>query len=348
MNTLSRVTAIFLVIVSAVASSSAATKPKPKPKPPAKKPAQTKPHYVQGTAQLPGEWGEFGITYTLGKTDPWNITVNSAEYTIEPVLIGDQLCVPKADQKLLVVHFNMHNPQKGEALLRYDTLSMTAVDSKDQNWEYVRDIGAEKTKEHVDLMLKPAQKLDVYTAILVPAAGVVPKLIVKSSDETVIRYDLRGKAKGMSAPFADPNDKTGATALERIPAQMGTYYPLGCCDFKLESASFSDKPIGDQELEEGARNIVFICSAKNRSKEEIVLRYDTFNCTLSDADGAGVDWNQRMYSASRDADLDTNLKPSQEIKFRYACPVPQDVKLKSFAIQEEEGHTFVYDLSGMQ
>jgi len=340
---------VLITALMAATTALAATKPKAKPKPPAKKPApKVAPHYVKGTTQLAGEWAVFGTTYTLGKSDPWNITMKSAEYTIEPILIGERIYIPNADQKLLVLHYNMHNPQKGEALLRFDTLAMTAVDAKDQNWEYIRELGAEKTKERVQVELKPAQKLDVYTAVLVPAAGVMPKLIVKSYDETVLRYDLRGKVKGMSAPFADPNDNSGATALQSIPAQVGTSYPLGNFDLKLESASFSDKPVGDQELEEGARNLVLICSAKNRSKDKSLLRFDTFNCKLTDADGVEVEWNQNMYSASRDATIQTDVEPGQEIRFRYACPVPKDVKLKSLSIREEEGHMFVYDLSGVK
>ena len=50
---------------------------------------------------------------------------------------------------------------------------------------------------------------------MVPAAGVVPKLIVeREQGAPVIRYDLRGKVKALPQPFADPSDTTGATARE--------------------------------------------------------------------------------------------------------------------------------------
>jgi hypothetical protein len=56
----------------------------------------------------------------------------------------------------------------------------------------------------------------------------------------VIRYDLRGVAKPLTSPFADPSDKTGATALTEIPAQIGQYYPLHNFDIKVLETGYAD------------------------------------------------------------------------------------------------------------
>src|SRR5579871_6690364 len=69
-------------------------------------------HTVQGTAQLAGENGKIGVTYTLGKSSPYNFTLLDARYSASRVVIGGDTAMPKADEKLLVVDFTVQNPQK--------------------------------------------------------------------------------------------------------------------------------------------------------------------------------------------------------------------------------------------
>jgi hypothetical protein len=42
------------------------------------------------------------------------------------------------------------------------------------------------------------------------------------------------------------------------------------------------------------------------------------------------------------------IKASDDTVLRYACPVPKDLQVKPFAISEQEGRTYVYDLSGVK
>src|SRR5689334_6242046 len=81
---------------------------KTKPAKPAAKPSGGP--VVLGTKQLPGDFGQFGTTYTIGKTRPVNFTLRSAEYTTTPFYVGNNTWVPKADEKLLVLHYTVHNP----------------------------------------------------------------------------------------------------------------------------------------------------------------------------------------------------------------------------------------------
>lgn len=327
------------VLATSIVAASAATKT-------TKKPATTN-HATVGTSQLKGGFGEIGHTYTLGKEYPWNITLKSAEYSVDALRFGDSIYYPKADQKLLVLHFTVHNPQKSEALMRYDTFGITAVDAKDTNWEYIMELGAEKTHEKYGVEMKPAQKADVYAAILVPAAGEIPKIIVKSNDNLVIRYDLKGKVKGIPAPFADSKDKTGATALAIVPAQVGTYYPTGDFLLRLDSMAFSDQPIGDQAEEEGGsfNNLMVTMTAKNISRDEQVLRYDTFVTKMIDGDGVDVERIYTMFRAASDKDLDTMIKPDQEISFRFAFPIEEGITPKTLAIsQYEDTRAYQFDV----
>lgn len=327
-----------------VGTSATAKKPVRKP---VSKPAST--HVVQGTTQLKGEYAAFGTTYTLGKIDPLNININSAEYTIEPVRVGDQLYVPKADEKLLVLHMTYHNPQHAERFTRWDSLAFTVVDPRDQNHEGLADLGMEKDQSTAAMTLKPTQKINVFGLIVVPASGEMPKLIVKSGDNLVLRYDLKGKVKGLVAPFADPADKTGATALTSINFPMGTYAPLGCFKARVNSAEFTDKTtMGETEANEGNRFLIVQMDVTNVSPKPEFLRWDTITGKVIDVDGIELSDCVDMFSKSRESSLATDLKPGQEIMTRCIYRIPNDAQVKTLSLCLSEGKTFLFDLSSVK
>ena len=139
------------------------------------------------------------------------------------------------------------------------------VDATNANREYSQNIGQEADSLALGTMsLKPAQKVDLYTYIVVAAGGEIPKLIVKRGDGPVLRYDLRGKVKALPAPFADPSDSTGSTALKEVPAQMAAYAPTGVFDVKVESATYTDATYADHEPEEGTRHLLVTVAIKIR------------------------------------------------------------------------------------
>jgi hypothetical protein len=340
-----------LLLGGLTAAEAAKTKAKPKPK------AKAIPRVVLGTTQLEGEPGIMGKTYTLGKDDPWNLTLNRAEYLAGRLTIGDRYWQPNAEQKLLVLHYTVHNPQKGEALMRFDVFQLTAVDAKNTNWEYLQELGAEQSGQRVDMMMKPAQKMDVYTALLVPAAGPVPKVIFKSSDERVVRYYpdqiVNGKnvcpVKPLAAPFADPKDATGATALARLPAALGVSYPMGESDVRVDGFAFSDKQINDSELEGNEHFLIITMAAKNVTQASQVLRYDTFQARTVDADGMTLEHgNGDLLALSRDARVDMSLEPGQEMRFRMYMKVPKDASLQTFTLYREDSRSYDYDIRGVK
>ena len=333
--------AVVLAIVLCAGTAAVAAKAKTKPKPAAK----TTNHATTGTQQLKGEYADIGSTYTLGKESPWNITLKSAEYSVDPVVIGENIYYPKADEKLLVLHFSLHNPQKQEAFARYDTFGITAVDAKNENHECINDVGVESTKSSFSMTMKPAQKVDIYTAVVVPAEGEVPKLIIKSADELVLRYDLKGKLKGLPAPFADPKDATGATALAKVSAKTGTFYSLGEFSLKLEGIAYSEKPIKDLDLDEGNQYVIASAVVRNDAPTKQFFRFDTLLPVLTDADGVEATWTQHVLASSRDADFSMDMDPAKEMKVRFVFQAPKDMSLKTLSISKEEGRVYEFDLS---
>jgi len=306
-------------------------------------------HYVKGTTQLSGENAQFGITYTLGKASPFNITIKSAEYSVDPIVIGDRLFKVDAKNKLLILHMIYHNPLHADRFVRWDSFGFTAVDANDQNHDGLLDLGAENDKSKVGMSLKPAQKKEVYAAMIVPASGEIPKLMIKSSDNLVLRYDLKGKVKGIPAPFADPADTSGATALAKITAIEGTYYPVSECYFKLDKVEYSGAAaIGTKKLGKNDRLLIVTFSLKNANPQKIFFRWDSFIRKLVDVDGVEVGKCENVFQASRDNPFAGNIEAGQELTLRYAFILPKDVSLKTFSIVKGDGRTLEYDITSIK
>ena len=294
---------------------------------------------------MAGVEGKIGQTYTLGTDNPINFTLNSAEYTLERVNIDTSSYAPNADEKLLLLRYTVHNPNKTERNYYWSTLTFTAVDAMNQNREFEQNVGSHETGEALNVNLKPAQKVEAYTVIKVPAKGVVPKLIVKPESGGVIRYDLRGVAKPLTAPFADPADKTGATALKEIPGQNGQYYPLQNFDIKVLETGYADA-LGETVPEEGQKFFVATISMRNGTKEEQRFYWATFKPTLTDGDGEAAEWPQSLFRATRNEQAEGTLKPGQEYKARMYFPLPKDVAAKTLTLAEgEESHIYTFDVS---
>lgn len=344
-SVLTRIT-IALAAITVAASAVAAPKPKAKP---AAKPKPPSKRVVLGTKQLSGDKAELGQVYTLGKQYPMNITLNSVEYTTDRVRVGQGVKIPGADEKFMVLHYTLHNPRKSEAHVRFDTFGFTAVDSTDTNRESTQAVGIESNQQDLDLELKPGQKINAYTFIPVPAKGTIPKLIIKCGEDLVLRYDLRGKVKPLRGPTGDPADKDGATALGEVPAELGKTYQVGAFDITLDSAAYSSTPLKNQELEDGARNLLVSASIRNGQPYEVLLRFDTIQIKYTDQDGADISYSQECLAGSRDVSFESQLAPGKEVKVRFPVKVAKDQNVAKMTISNGDSpRLFVYDLSGVK
>jgi Domain of unknown function (DUF4352) len=305
---------------------------------------------LQGTSQLAGGEGAIGKTYSLGKTDnALNFTLTSAEYSLMPVTMGTTVYAPKANEKLLVLHYTVQNPQKRDVGISYSAFKITAVDAKDVNHVFDNYIARDGTNEKYDASLKPAQKVELYAAFAVPAAGPIPKLIVERNDGSpVVRFDLRGKAKALVAPFADPADTSGASALMEVPAQTGTFYPGLNLGIKLENVAFSTDKMDAKAPGEGKRYLIATFTIKNllgTSANPVNFRYSNFKIELRDAEGERQTFDGYLIKASRDEHAEGSLKPGEEYRFRVYFTLPSDLGAKTLTIAEGESRVYAFDVS---
>ena len=326
----------------------AAPKPAAKPvaKPVVKPAANPGGPIVLGTKQLPGDFGQVGITYTIGQLDPTNFTLLSAEYHADRFVVSDNAWGLDAGEKVLVLNYTVQNPTKDDQECYWGSLRFTAVDSRDVNHTDIQTvIRTGDPSDSINLSLKPAQKLNLTTAIVVPANGVIPKLIVSREEEAaVIRYDLRGKVKPIPAPFADPADPTGATARKEVPAVAGAIHPIGLFDARLEETGYTTQTLNDTEPEEGHRFFTAIFTIKNTTQTERAYYWGTFEPMLRDADGEKVDYNQTMLKASRDEAASGDLAPGEEARVRFFFSMPEGVAAKSVSLKESDSRSVVFDV----
>jgi hypothetical protein len=322
-------------ILTPPGAAHAQKKPAAAKKPPAPGSGKAGGPVVLGTKQLPGDFGQVGTTYTIGARSPLNFTLRSAEYSAAPLNVGNETIVPNAEQKLLVLRYTVHNPQPRETGYSWTGLTFTAVDANDTNHEAVSRISREGDPKMLDISLKPAQKVDVYTAILVPAQGVIPKLIVqREAGAPVIRYDLRGKARPLPAPYADPADPSGATARKEVPVAAGAYHPLGLYDVKLESAAYVPGAVGSVTPGDGKRLLSAVFSIRNRSTGPKTYSWTTLGSWVKDGDGEKTEMKSTVLKATRDESATGDLKPGEEARLRLLYELPSSVTAKTLYLYE--------------
>ncbi|GBF06069.1 hypothetical protein DAERI_070067 [Deinococcus aerius] len=201
----------------------------------------TAPRVVLGTTQQDGAPAKLGETFTLGKASPLNFTLLKAEYSVGRVVIGNTVYYPQVGEKLLVLHYTVHNPQKKDVRYSWADLKFAAVDAQDRTHEFVQAVAREGTTERLELSLKPAQKVQAMTVIRVPASGVVPKLMVQR-EAALLRYDLRGQVTPLAKGTADPADISGATPRSQVPTALKTFSSLERFDVRLDEVGFTKPP----------------------------------------------------------------------------------------------------------
>jgi hypothetical protein len=316
---------------------------------------------VTGATALVGGVGELGKTYTIGKRSPLNFTLKSAEFSLKRTQIGSSNFTPEVSQKLLILRFTVQNPQKSDLEFSTTNLRFTAVDSKDVNSSpepygspYIAREG-----EFVPLKvrLKPTQKIDAFAILSVSSAGVIPKLIVQSSDSNdqapVVRYDLSKKVKPLPAPYNDASDASGSTALSSINAKPGEFVPMRFSSLRLDAVAFADS-FDQRAAGTGSRWLIATMTIKHdvpAGGPNLDVGDCSFAVILTASDNE-TSSQQRcglaLYKGGREERLRVELAPGKESALRLVFEVPSDVTGKSLAITEENGRTVNFDLSSFK
>lgn len=310
------------------------TKPKPKPA-------------VLGTQQLRGDQIVIGQPATVGKTNPINICVTSLEYACGRAVFSDHQIITQAGEKFLIINLWLQNPISREQYVRYDTIRFTAVDGNGENHEAHQNLGVPETKAEFAITLKPGQRKSAYAVVTIPAKASIKKLMVlpPEANEGVLRCDLSGavaanKIKPLGAPYADPADPTGATALDTVTVAMGAAYPIGDSDNTSQDVTVEKvEPVADiktVEATEDERMIAITVTLLNTSTIKQLYRFDTLNAFATLEDGEKVEKAPSLLHATQDREYEQNVEAGATMRGRYIIKIAKQSKVKSITLQRSD------------
>ncbi|AZI42996.1 hypothetical protein EHF33_09795 [Deinococcus psychrotolerans] len=312
------------VTLGAGSLAAGTTKPAGKPAAP---PASTSPA-VQGTQQLAGGSAVVGKTYTLflGTTDAINYTIRKAEYSVGHFYKGDEDDIRPEGEKALILHLTIQNPQKVELGISGNSIRFTGVDSKNQSVAGDGAWFAEATHSEVHLQLKPGQKIDVYTRIVLAGDVSLPRLIVDDANSKVWRYDLKGQVAPLAAPFANPSVKDGSAALDEVPGKAGVFYPA-VLDVRVDKVDVPASQPDGMDVGSNQKVVVVYLTFHNANlvpQSMVPGAAYSFRASLLDQDGISVDY-QHLYLGSRDKELGGDLPAGKDAGVRVLFAVDKDV-----------------------
>lgn len=317
--------------------------------------AQTVAIGAKGTKQVPGAVGVLKKAYSLGnKGAQLNFTLLDAAFRADQVRLGDNVYYPVAGEKLLVVHYVIHNPEKVDQKVLWSAFDFLAVDSTETTCAAIKNAAQANTGETLDLILKPGQKTEALSVLRVAAAGEVPKLIVQRHAPPVLRYDLRNKITALPAPYADSADKTGATLRDEVPAVLKTPYATGIYQTSIESITYTSEPISGNKPKAGKRFAVITVSATNMNSKEESLFWSDFTPKLLLPDDEEARYIKEVFHATRDEKLSSfKVLPGKTATVRWCFECPADLTAQTLIVQEKaptaksKGRRFVYTLTNL-
>lgn len=313
---------------------------------------------VKGTAQLPGDVGQIGVTYTLTPSGyrPLNLTINRLSYVASRMtLAGTTLWPDTADQKFLVIDFTVQNPNSdGPMNISRGFVTFTAVDAVGQNHNWNDRLEDTETHQNLSIALKPGQKVVGRGYIDVPAAGETPKLMLDwgAAGKRVMRFDLHGKVAPVEAVLRDPADASGATARAVIPdAKIGVTYPTAMFDVTVEKFEINPGPLADgRKPDQGKVYLVTTLRARNVMNEDRdFTNGNRMTADVLDADGDKYERDSDLYKGSTDARAEAAVPVGVEKTFRILTEVPKGDALKTLTLAlGSKERKLVYDLAGIK
>lgn len=315
------------------------------PQAPKQKPNQNPP--VKGTVQMAGDNGKMNIAYTLGKIDPINITLTGVRYSVSREIVGQGAIAPNKDEKLLVIDFVAHNPNPKTINFGGGEVKITGVDQESVNRVSNGSFTRAKTGEVFYAELKPAQKVELRTVIVVPANGTVPKLIFEHrSGGKVLRYDIKDALKPIPSIYADPKDETGMTVADTWKCAPDTYFPMPMFDIKYMPSTVTKHGtrFGPNTTSTGKTFV----SAKMMLKGQCPTP-----AVINKLEGEFTDENGEKYQVLKIAQVSTDdwvtrqLELDAEYAVRIAAIVPENVKLKTLVLRDRSmgiSRTYIFPL----
>lgn len=290
--------------------------------------AQTKP--------LAGTVGVLGEPYRVGR---FQLILTGASFATR-VNYNDTAIAGKG-KKFLVLSYTVQNPGTQDLGFDWTLIRFTVVGADNANYEDAGlALNAEKLQQ-ASPQLKPAQKSPFVTFIEVPAGDPIPKLIVRSEDAPVVRFDLKGKVKKFTGTYAAPD---GVTVLDTGKAKLAEKIELGFLDLVVEKVEESTVAIGEVMPEEDKKLLVVSIAYTNPGKLARGIDWNTYNLSLKDTNKEPIEFSNTLLRAVGNTALNAEIKPGETVRGRLIFSAAKDAKPESLELSLEEGRSVVVAL----
>ncbi len=268
---------------------------------------------------LAGTDGVIGKPTRVGQ---FQFTLVGAKFDTRVITQEDTWIAAKG-KKYLVLTFSVQNPGKSELTLEKENLSFTVVGADTNNYTSEPTLVNPEKMLPIRMDLKPVQKAPGMVFIEVPGDDPIHKLIVRSRESAVVRYDLRGKTAKADGLFAEKN---GVTIADTGNAKIGQKIELGYFNVTVDSVDESTAAIGSKAPDDGKKLVVVHVTFGNPSFKERMLERSTYKWDVLDANGEKLEFSDDIIRESSADTLAATVDPSRSMKARLIFYAPKDSK----------------------
>jgi len=256
-----------------------------------------------------------GVAYPVtGSVSRFVFRLDEATYAVRHVT-PDQFAFASLGHKLLILKYTLKNAESHAldytaGAVRVQVLGM-------QNETYT---GANAALRFLDgpRSLKPGEAVTETVVLEIPGALATPRLVARIGGAE-LKYDLTGRVKPLSGPFAGAN---GSVSVDEHEAAKGQKTPLGAFDLKLVSIeSTREAPEPSLQLGTGEQFAIATVELTNATRQPQAVSYASVTPEMTAADGTKVEWT-RMFLGNKAGDpLRENLGGRRTIVGRFVFKV---------------------------
>ena len=288
---------------------------------------------------MAGSAGAIGAPVRVGR---YQMILTGASFATRLATVDNTYLAEKG-KKLLILNFTVQNPGKVDLGYDWSSIAFSVVGAGTDNFEYENAVFNPEKLSGVNVELKPAQKIPLIAFIQVPANDPIPKLIAKSENAPVVRYDLKGKVKKYTGPYASAD---GVTVLENGVGKLGEKAEAGLFDISVDKVEEASGPLGNIEAPEGRKLVVVSVTYTNPTKQDQALDWGAYEGAMVDANDESFEWVNDLLRGVGNEPLNTTLKPGQTVKGRMVFFASKDATPAKLTLSYGGGNrSLVYKLT---
>lgn len=307
--------------------------------------------------KIPGKDGpaHVGEAVTISaETGPLKLTVDRLELQGDRFRIGDTDSeIPSGTEKLLIIHYTLVNPNSTEVSISGKTVRFTALDAERKPHADIADAITEGDTDIFDGPVKAGEKVSLVKVVHVPSRGPIAALLATPgpAGTTEMHVDVSGHVEKLAAPYVDPQDANGFTALPTVAAKIGTTYQVGDCDLTMTDADYSTDPLlnftGEAAPDSEHLYAVFTFEVTCQKQSGVSFGFDDFNPSLNTIDGLQIDpANAPLLNGKLNLAFESDLQYNDDRHFRVYFIISKHDGMVSLTISAGNGaRKFIYDVS---